>query len=55
MTQTLLSSLLVLLTIGTLTGCYPMPNDDDFSVIPMTNNRDFNQEGENPLLPSTGF
>lgn len=38
--------------ITVLTSCYRMPNEDDYSVIPMTNNRDFNKEGDSPLLPS---
>lgn len=27
-----------------LWGCYRMPTDDDYSLIPMTNNRDFTKE-----------
>lgn len=33
-----------------VSACYPMPNDDDISVIPMSNNPDFNKESDNPTL-----
>lgn len=45
-------SLFSLLCLTALTSCYRMPTADDYSVIPMTNNRDFNKEGDSPLLPT---
>lgn len=46
---------LLLLTVVTTTACYRMPTADDYSVNPMTNSRDFNQEGENPLVPNMSY
>lgn len=32
-----------------------MPTNEDYSVVPMVNNKDFNIEGENPLLPNMNY
>lgn len=37
-----------------LTSCYRMPTDDDYSLIPMTNNRDFTRE-KSEGLPGVGY
>lgn len=36
------------------TACYRMPTDDDYSLIPMTNNRDFTRE-KNEMMPAMGY
>lgn len=46
--------LAILLLIG-CTSCYRMPTEDDYSVNPMTNSKDFNHEGTSPLMPSVGY
>lgn len=37
-----------------LTSCYRMPTDDDYSLIPLTNNRDFTHE-KSEGLPGVGY
>lgn len=45
-TSSLLKSSLLLITLlATATACYRMPGEDDYSVIPMTNNPDINGVG----------
>ncbi|MBA3815216.1 MAG: hypothetical protein H0X29_01590 [Parachlamydiaceae bacterium] len=44
MKQLIKISLLTLFVATCLTSCYRMPTDDDYSLIPMTNNRDFTRE-----------
>ncbi len=38
-----------------LTGCYRMPTEDEYSVIPRTNNPDIIREKVNPLAPSVNY
>lgn len=35
------TALFALLLLITLVGCYPMPTENDYSMIPMTNSPDF--------------
>lgn len=44
-----------LILAAVLGGCYPMPEEGDFSVIPMSNNPDFNRDGENPSIAPNQF
>ena len=39
------TSLLLLALLACATACYRMPTEDDYSVIPMTNNPDINGVG----------
>lgn len=41
--------------LGCLTACYRMPDENDYSVVPMVNNPDFTREGTNPLMPNMGM
>lgn len=43
------------LLITSLTSCYPMPTEDDYSVIPLTNCRDHQREAPNPLAPGATY
>lgn len=45
----------VLLMAFLLTGCYRMPTEDEYSVIPRTNNPDIIREKVNPLAPSVNY
>lgn len=38
-----------------LTGCYPMPTDEDFCVIPTTNNPDVTRAREEGLTPNMSY
>jgi hypothetical protein len=52
---TLLAASLMVLAC---TSCYRMPRENDYSVIPMTNNRDLTGEGEkyeNNSLPTLNY
>lgn len=46
-------SLLLFVILTSATACYRMPTEDEFSVIPLTNNRDINgiggTEDSNPV------
>lgn len=46
--------LLIALAIST-TACYRMPRDDDYSVIPTTNNRDVTHERRDIFLPNVSY
>lgn len=39
----------------TLTGCYRMPTDEDFSVIPTTNNPDITRDRGESMMPNVGY
>ena len=41
--------------ILSLSSCYRMPNEDDYSVVPLTNNRDFTREGNSTLMPNMEY
>lgn len=43
----------VLMEIG-LTSCYRMPTDDDYCMIPITNNADFKREADE-LVPKVQY
>lgn len=49
----------ILITIGVIalgTSCYRMPCNDEYSVIPMTNNRDLTGDtGATPGLPNIHY
>lgn len=51
-----LTKIFFLTTFATavLTSCYRMPTDDDYSLIPMTNNRNFTRE-KSEGLPGVGY
>ena len=38
-----------------LTGCYRMPGQDEFSVVPTTNNPDVIGKSNSNWMPTTGF
>jgi hypothetical protein len=38
-----------------LTSCYRMPTDDDFSVVPTTNNPALTCDKNDSLIPSVGY
>lgn len=46
--------LLIVVLSGFNIGCYRMPTEDDYCVIPMTNNRDL-QRKESQIMPSVGY
>jgi hypothetical protein len=39
----------IIFLLPLLVSCYRMPTEDDYSVVPLTNNRDITQEKVNPL------
>lgn len=48
--------LIVALCLGVcLTGCYRMPTEDDFSVVPTTNNPAVTCEKSTSILPGSGY
>lgn len=49
----LILSLFVLAT--TATGCYRMPTDQDYSLIPMTNNPSLTREKNASPVPGMGY
>jgi hypothetical protein len=50
------TALLGILLVGCLGGCYRMPTDEDYCLIPSTNNRDFTRESPaNSLMPGVGY
>lgn len=46
---------LVLLTMVSLSGCYAMPGENDYSVIPATNNPAVTREKPGSILPGVGY
>jgi hypothetical protein len=38
-----------------LTGCYRYARDDDFSIVPMTNNPDVTRESQGTATPNVAF
>jgi hypothetical protein len=39
-----------------LTGCYRMPTDDDYCLVPNLNNPDITRDkGNNSMMPNMGF
>lgn len=47
---------LVFIVLTSLTGCYRMPETDEYSVIPATNNPDVCGGSSSPsLIPGAGF
>lgn len=55
--KTIRTFLLGIMLLGCLTSCYRMPGDDDYSVVPVTNNPDFTKCGKGgaPGMPSSKF
>lgn len=49
------SLLLVAVILGCVTSCYRMPNDDEFSVVPLTNNPDFTRKGAQSPIPGASY
>jgi hypothetical protein len=48
--------ILVLAVISCCTGCYRMPTDDDYCLVPNLNNPDITREkGNNSMAPNLGF
>jgi hypothetical protein len=48
--------LLIIAASISLTGCYRMPTDDDFSIVPTTNNPSVTCEKQNnSLMPTVGM
>ena len=55
MKKLLIKSFFTALLLTSLAGCYPMPTEDDFSVVPTTNNPDVTRDTGDSLLPGGGF
>lgn len=47
--------LMICMLFSFFTGCYRMPTDDDYSLIPMTNNPSVTRERGNQLIPNGDF
>lgn len=43
--------LVAFLTLAAISGCYRMPTDDDYCLIPTTNNPTVTRETASPLMP----
>lgn len=52
--KNLFTFLFFIVLANSLSSCYRMPTEDDYSLIPMTNNRDFTRE-KNQGLPGIGY
>jgi PBP1b-binding outer membrane lipoprotein LpoB len=54
--KTRMKSIILLLTLATLmTACYRMPTDDDFSLVPATNNPAVTGERDESAMPGMGY
>lgn len=51
------SALFILATSCLLTtsACYRMPTEEDFSIVPMTNNPDITRESQSSNIPNVKF
>ncbi len=47
--------LLATILVSLLTGCYRMPTDDDYSLVPTTNNPSVTRETGGGLVPGGNF
>lgn len=49
--------ILCFIILGCFTSCYHMPGEDDYSVVPVTNNPDFTKSSKSgaPSMPSSKF
>lgn len=47
--------LLAVCLLTSSTGCYRMPTDDDFSLVPTTNNPAVTREKNDGLIPGLGY
>ena len=45
----------LLLCACCLTACYRMPTEEDYSLIPSTNNASLTREGPNSFIPNIGY
>ncbi len=45
----------ILVVLSTLTSCYRMPTNDDYSLIPATNNPDFTGKRNQGGMPSVPY
>ena len=55
-TRLITFKIFVSLLIMTISSCYPMPKDGEYSMIPTTNNPDVvGSHGGNELMPGAGF
>ncbi len=48
-------SFLALLLAFTITGCYRMPTDEDYCLVPNTNNPDITREKPSSSLPNMSY
>lgn len=48
-------SILMLTLFSLFSSCYRMPTEDDYSLIPTTNNPSVTREKGNPLIPNGDF
>ncbi|MBA3239081.1 MAG: hypothetical protein H0T62_12135 [Parachlamydiaceae bacterium] len=47
---------LLLITVSTaLNSCYRMPTDDDYSLVPSTNNPDRTRQRQESLMPKVSY
>lgn len=53
--KTVKALMLLSLTLCLFTSCYRMPTDDDYCVIPTTNNPDVNNAQSASFMPSVGY
>ena len=52
-----MKGLLLILALTCLTSCYRMPTEDDYCVVPTTNNPDVTRErvGTNTMMPGASY
>lgn len=48
-------TLLLLLLAVAFSGCYRMPTDDDFCLVPNTNNPDITRERSGSAMPNMSY
>lgn len=41
--------------LSCVTSCYKMPKEDDYSLVPMTNNPDITRDRGNGLMPGVSY
>lgn len=47
--------MLTSITAALLAGCYRMPTEDDYSIVPVTNNPDITREKSGNVMPNMKY
>jgi len=55
MSKKILSSFMFIFCLSLLTGCYRMPSENEYSLVPTTNNPAVTYEKNDNLMPSVKY